>query len=265
MPELYCHAEINYLTEDGLSPVEVPIFDGRRADTTLNSEGFELIQLPSAVKNWADMHEIDTLHYPEVVHFAQTLTGCDAVLFFPAITRSPETARHSADYAPILSAHSDYTENYFDMIRDASSPYHKILLPSLHRAGISSTDVASACRALTLQLWRNVGAAEVQFPLGVGDCRTFPREQLQPLRVATYGEVETQFDAFGVLHTPAAANNHWYTFPRMQASEVLLFRAYDSQCVENGQPFWTPHTASKDPQGSQPRMSIEMRAICLFW
>ena len=53
----------------------------------------------------------------------------------------------------------------------------------------------------------------------------------------------------------------------MERDEVVVFRAYDSERAEAGQPFWTPHSAFIDPVAgpdAPTRESIEMRAICLF-
>ena len=47
----------------------------------------------------------------------------------------------------------------------------------------------------------------------------------------------------------------------------VAFRAYDSDRVAKGEPFWTPHSAFVDPTvpaDAPARESLEMRAICLF-
>ena len=32
--------------------------------------------------------------------------------------------------------------------------------------------------------------------------------------------------------------HRWMTFPEMTRDEVVVFRAYDSECAEAGEPFW---------------------------
>lgn len=264
--QTYCQADIYYLGGEMPQPVTTLIRDGRVANTSVWEEGFELIRLPSAVTDWQNLKAIEQVHYNEVTQWAKTFTGCEAVLFFPALVRSPEAQVSSDDYAPILAAHSDYTEGYADMIKDAQTAYHKVLSPSIDRAGITSADVASAKRVLTLQLWRNTGPVQMDYPLAVCDCRTVGREELIPVTVESYGGVPTEFDAFGLMYSEAATNHHWYTFPNMEVDEVLLFRAFDSERVAQSKPFWTPHTAFKDPHSDgTPRSSVEKRAICLFW
>ena len=79
--------------------------------------------------------------------------------------------------------------------------------------------------------------------------------------------MKTGFDSFVGL-PPDGDDNEWYVFPEMQPEEVVLFRAYDSDRAASGEPFWTLHTAFRDP--NQPadapgRESIETRGICLFY
>ena len=193
-------------------------------------------------------------------------TGCNGVLFFPALLRNPQAQSQSEDFAPIQIAHSDYTEDYDAMIKDRSHPYHQVISPSMQRAGISEEQLVQCRRVLTLQLWRSTGERLVDYPIALCDSESVTREQLVPLRVEQYGGVETQFDAFGLLPPPAERENLWYTFPEMTNDEVLVFRAYDSDRVAHKLPFWTPHCAFHDQrEGASPRHSVEMRAICLFW
>ena len=86
------------------------------------------------------------------------------------------------------------------------------------------------------------------------------------MRVESYGGEQTQFDAFALVGGESVHENRWYTYPSMTADEVLMFRAYDSDLVAAGKPFWTPHCSFENPLVHDvPRSSVEMRAICLFW
>lgn len=266
MASVYTEATLHYMGAEGPEPVDQKILNGREQETTVWDQGFELIELPSKVTDWQSLDAVEAVHYEEVTEWAKGFTGCDAVLFFPALLRNMQTQAESDDYAPIQLAHSDYTENYADMIRDPDSAYQNVLKPSMERAGVSSEELAKVKRVLTLQLWRNVGDELMEYPLTVCDCTTVDRSELMPIRVESYGGQETQFDAFSLLKTPAAENHHWYAYPNMRQDEVLLFRAFDSEAVNNSKPFWTPHTAFFDTNGSgTPRSSVEMRAICLFF
>jgi hypothetical protein len=54
----------------------------------------------------------------------------------------------------------------------------------------------------------------------------------------------------------------------MGPDEAVLLRTYDSACADAGRPFWTPHSAFRDPSVPETpenhRASVEMRALCLW-
>ena len=85
--------------------------------------------------------------------------------------------------------------------------------------------------------------------------------------MAEYGGVKTEFDSF-VSQPPENGVHAWYTYPEMSVDEVVVFRAFDSERVASGEPFWTLHTAFRDPtrpDDAPGRESIETRGVCLFF
>lgn len=264
---VYCRAALNYSRRGAPVAFEMDILDGRGAELEgWEACGFELMAFPSSVRDWHDLAEVEAKHYDEVTRFCRALTGCSHVIFYPPLLRSPEAAAVNSDLAPIEFVHSDYTESYRAMIGNDEHPYHRILEPSMARAGVTANMIRSASRVLTLQLWRNIGEPEMDRPLCFCDCRTVARTELTPIRVAEYGGLRTEFDAFAVR--PRGHEQHlWYTFPNMTVDEAVVFRAFDSLCVDQGRPFWSPHTSFRDPNRSadaSARRSVEMRAICIF-
>ena len=258
---------MNYVTASDVQSREVEILDGRSLDgLSWEENGFELIRHPSNVEDWSAIDD-GWSHYDEIGELARSLTGCDAILYYPALIRNEASALRSADLAPIQFVHSDYTEAYREMIEDAHHPYRAILAPFMDRAGVSGDDIVRARRILTLQFWRNVGPARMSHPLAFCDARSVGREELHPVLVAEYGGVPTGFYSFGVAAPAAPTAHRWVTFPEMEPDELVVFRAYDSDRVAAGEPFWTPHSAFDDPvvgPDAPPRESVEMRAICLF-
>lgn len=265
--QIHCTATLNYLTDELPVPTRVEIRNGREAsDLSWTGSGFELREHASVVEDWTKV-DADWTHYDEIGDLARELTGCDAVLYYPALLRSPESARASADLAPIEFIHSDYTESYRSMIEDGSHAYRAILAPFMERADITGDDIVAARRVLTLQFWRNVGAPRPSHPLAFCDARTVERASLSPILVAEYGGIPTNFESFSVAPPPEEGGHAWYTFPEMRPDEVVVFRAYDSERAEAGEPFWTPHSAFVDATAgpdAPARTSVEMRAICLF-
>lgn len=264
----YCKAKLNYSTRFGRRSVSVTIRDARSADD-LDFEGcgFTLREHRSEVTDWQDETHLREVHGAEIVTLARAHTGCDRVLVYAPIVRSPQSARRVADYAPIEFVHSDFTDDYRSMIQDEARPYGTFLAPLLERSGLSRGDLRGADRILMLQFWRNIGGERPDRPIAFCDARTVPRKQLTAIRVPEYGGQRLEFDTFGVRPPRRADDHHWYTFPGLTVDEVVMFRTYDSRCVEEDRPFWTPHSAFIDPNvgpDAPARASLEMRALCLF-
>lgn len=266
---VYCEATLNYSRGDGEhEPVEVTIHDGRAAldDLEFESCGFTLLQHTSEVNDWRDEAHLEEVHGPEVDALARHLTGCDHTIVFTPIIRSPQTAREIEDYAPIELVHSDFTDDYRPMLQEAGRPYRAFLDPLLEQIGLTREDITRAKRVTLMQFWRNIGAERPDYPLAFCDADTVPRSQLYTFTVPEYGGRRLEFQTFGVKPPADPDDNHWYTFPGLTASEVVAFRTYDSQCAEEGRPFWTPHSAFRDPVAGDPapqRESLEMRVLCL--
>lgn len=269
--ELYCRATMNYALDaggdEGTVAVEVPIFDGRGVDLPFEDCGFMLRQAPLPAAGQGLDADGVAAQGLAMAGLAQTLSGCDRTLVYPPIVRSPRMAEHVADYAPITFVHSDFSEDYRYMLEDPGRPYAAYIQPLLAAAGLSQRDVALARRVLLLQFWRNLGSERPDYPLALCDARSVPPGDLLPFVVPEYGGLHLEFETLGVRVPRDPTAHHWYTFPAMNRDEVLVFRTYDSACVEADRPFWTPHSAFRDPHaGEQPpaRESVEIRVLCLF-
>lgn len=262
-------ADIRHATSAGEVVVRTPIHDGRTAaDLTWREHGFELRLVPSAVCDWADPAHVAAVYQPEVEALVTAEVGCDLVLFYPALVRSAERGALDPDLGPIQTAHTDYSEQYESMFRSPDHPYLVGLERSLTSAGVGPADLGDASRILTLQLWRNLGHPQPDRPLALCDCRTVARTEFEPYFITSYAGVRADFESL-LLQPPVGEDRRaWYTFPELGADEVLLFRAFDSDRVRSGQPFWTPHTAFRDPTAGPDapgRVSVEIRAICFFF
>ena len=262
--DTYCQTTLNYYGEAGPTPVPVTINNGRTAGLSFEKQGVTLIRHDSKVTDWNDESRL-LQYYDEIIELSKVETGCDWVLFYPALVRNQALAREDADLAPIQAVHSDYTEDYWEMIGDTSHPYHRIIEPSMARAGITPDDIRGAKRILTLQFWRSIGDPEMDYPLAFGNGRSFDRSELVPILVEEYAGVETNFHSFIVM-PPSDAHHQWFAFPELQHDEMVMFRGFDSDLKERGEAFWTPHASFADPVPAhpKPRASVEMRAICGF-
>ena len=262
-------APLTYIPRPGAaasSPVEVPIFDGRSADLPGWQEcGFELMRHHSSVADWANDEEIARVHYPEIAEMARELSGCDYALVGAHIKRNPDEAKRHAELTPTAIVHSDFAESYGDVLRDLYRRGDRSA--ALRRSGVSPDVVTGARRLMIVQFWRNIGPAKMDYPLAFCDARSVGHDELMAFPVSNYAGSGFDFEALGVLAPEDSTAHDWYAFLEMNIDEVLVFRTYDSDRVATGEPYWTPHSAFRDPEvqpGRPSRYSIELRATCVF-
>ncbi|HUP85366.1 MAG TPA: CmcJ/NvfI family oxidoreductase [Acidimicrobiales bacterium] len=271
MGTTFCRATLNYIPGGDLSHPgshEVEIRDARRAVLPgWEACGFELVAHRSAVQDWSNEDELSRVHHAEMAALAETMTGCDLALVSGHIKRSPvEAARHH-DLGPITLVHSDFADSYGDLLRARYRSPDGEFRRSLDDAGITADDVANARRLVILQFWRNLGPEKMDLPLAFCDARTVGRDEIHAFPVTNYAGGGFDFEALGVVSPADARSHEWYAFPELRIDEVVAFRTYDSERVASGEPYWTPHSAFRDPEvrlGEPSRSSIELRATCLF-
>ena len=270
--DVFCRATLNFASRGDdfvAEPKEVDILDGRAAELPGWEEcGFELVAHESALTGWDDDDEIAAVHHRECEELARRVTGCDAALVSNHIKRGPEHAQVHQDLAPITFVHSDFAIGYDTLVRQSYvQPDRDGLTSSLERNGWTADDVARASRLVILQFWRNLGPAKMDLPLAWCDARTVTPADSRPIPVSDYAGSGIDFEALAVLGPIEPSPYRWYAFPELRPDEVVIFRTYDTELVERGETWFTPHSAFRDPDvemGRPARSSIELRAICLY-
>lgn len=270
--DVFCRSTLNFAARSGefvAVPTDVDIFDGRRAELPGWQEcGFELVEHSSAVPDWSDDDALAEVHHGEMEQLARELTGCDVALVSNHIKRGPEHAQRHEDLAPISFVHSDFAAGYDDLVRQSYvDPDREGIAAALKRNGITGDDVIGASRLVILQFWRNIGEAKMDHPLGFCDARTVTPADGRPIPVNDYAGSGIDFEAIAVLEPREASPYRWYAFAELGHDEVVAFRTYDTDLVERGEVWFTPHSAFRDPDveiGRPARSSIELRAICLY-
>jgi hypothetical protein len=269
----FCRATLQYVGPRGLGdpcPVEVDIHDGRAAQADWpgwRACGFELVDHASSVEDWTDDDEIARVHYGEAEELAKRLTGADVALVSDHVKRSAQTEKRPREQAPVGLVHSDFATNYADVIRFAYQDVHGRGAATLARTGATSEDVERAERIVMLQLWRNLGEAKMDFPVAFCDARTVTPAEVRPFRYTGYVAGGRSFDAIAISAPDDPDRHRWSTFPEMTPDEVVAFRTYDTEIVDAGGTWFTPHSAFRDPDvppGRPARFSIELRVMCLF-
>ena len=258
----FCRTSLGYLE----GQPEMRIFDGRTADLPgWQKCGFELMTHASGVTDWDDDAEIARVHYPEITALAREQTGCDHALLASHIKRSPDEAKRHSDLSPIPLVHSDFADSYGDLLRNLYRSGDRA--DAAEREGVAPDVVVNARRLMILQFWRNLGPQKMDLPLAFCDARTVPRDAIRPFPVNNYAGSGFDFEALAI-EAPADSGAHqWYAFPEMRIDEVVAFRTYDTDRVGTDKPYWTPHSAFRDPEvelGKPSRSSIELRPLCVW-
>lgn len=238
----------------------VEIRNGRPLQDTfaLDVQGFRIAGHRSAVADFTDPAQLESVYVDEVCRFVQEQLGADQVLSRGwELRRSVAPAAHGAQ-PPAAGVHVDYAPDHVPgMVARAYTKYFPAG-PGFRRAVVTST-------------WRVFSPPPQDWPLALCDFRTIADGDGEP--ITTYFVDELPADPTGpvdhlrpigsswrVGHSPAHA---WWYFPGMTRDEVLLIKLGDT---DRSGAWAAPHAAFPDPagHGAQPRHSIELRTFAYF-
>ena len=226
----------------------MPVRDGRghEADFTLDKDGFALIDFDFAVEPFADGDWVRETYFPAVAARVKRAVGAGDVHVFDHNFRSKSvTDRSAANDVPVPWAHNDYTE------LSAPQRVRELL-------GERAEDILRR-RYMFINLWRPVGGPVEESPLAVCTAPSVGLDDLVKLALR-YEDRDGQI--YFARHNP---KHDWVYFSRMQTSEALLLKCFDS--ARGGQARYTMHAAFEDPTSppdARPRISIEARTIAIF-
>ena len=227
----------------------VAIRNGREVpwNLALDTNGFVLTEHESAVKDFYDSEEVESVYYPEVERLIRQVTGAERVVVFDHIVRNPVFAERGEKgaRAPAKLVHNDYTFT--------SAPRRvRDLLPD-------EADRLLKNRFAEINVWRAIRGPIESSPLALCDARSLEAEDVVPMDLVYRDRVG---EIYGFLYNP---NHRWFYFPRMERNEAILLKCYESK--DDGRARFTAHTSFEDPSSppnASPRESIEARAL-VFW
>jgi len=234
-----------------IAPVVLGIADARERGTTLDQEGFRLVPHRSAVADFDDREAVSTVHRREIVDLISELSGADLVLVnSPGLLRfSEKSARSGAldNSKPARFAHVDISDATAAAFACRAAPTDRTLARFVH-----------------YNVWRAISAPPQDVPLAVCDARSITANDLIKADAVfdSPGQPEWSFEGIVVAHD---SGHRWNWFPDMTRDEALIFKTNDS---DPGRAHCVPHVAFDDPccgPQTQPRASIEMRAIALWF
>lgn len=258
---------------------EVIVRDGMpiRDHFDLDVHGFMIGRAPSAVRNFHDPEQIDTIYMDEVAADIQRRTGASKVVARGS-TGKAWMIRTSAD---LSERASQKVENYEHGggIQPPAGEAHVDLDTQTAEAlaermySTEFPDGPGYKRFLITSYWRTFSPPPQDVPLALCDGRTSigGDEKSNELMIvdripegeALVGPIERTHGRIAASifsHNPAM---RWWYFSNMQADDILLFKFHDS---DHSRTWRCPHTAFHDPSfpDANVRESIEVRSVA-FW
>lgn len=214
-----------------------PIADG----LSLDVQGFEVVRSPTAVQDFWDEAQTLGLGHPEAAELVKAATGASRVVVYDHTLRrrSPDAARQ-----PVTQAHIDQTARSGPQrVRDLMGAAAKDLLKG---------------RAAIINVWRPVNRPARDWPLALGDARSFAPDDLIPSELRFPHRVG---ETYRIAYNPA---QRWFYIPDLRPDEALLIKCWDSDPTIAR---FAPHTGFEDPTtppDAPPRESIEFRTLAFF-
>lgn len=232
---------------------ECKIHDARQIASTLALEwnGFELLDVPSTVSEFEDDRLIKDIYYRELEALAIRMTGGSRAVVFDHLYRQRDEARPIMSFgrngegtlpSAVGRVHNDYTEQ-----------------SAWRRRDIVLSEAPSDAPFLILNFWRPVHHPAIDTPLAVCDTRSFPTQDW------IEGDIVYPDRTGEIYLARHSAAHHWYFYPSMTPSEVLVFKTYDSRLDVPAR--MTAHCAFDDhtaPIDAPPRRSIEARCLVIL-
>lgn len=233
-PEISAGFEARKVTIRNLRPLA--------ARLSAEHEGFQLIDAPTAVRDFDDEGVVRSVYYREIEQLVARATGAARVIVFDHTIRR---RRPGAVRGPVYNAHVDFT---------ATSGLRRALeLPGGDPAG------PTIRRHSIINAWRPIVGPLRDAPLALADAQTVAATDLVAADLV-YPERTGEY--YLLKYSPA---QRWYYVPAMQPCEVLLLKNYDS--AVDGRARFSPHGAFDDPgmpPDAPPRASIELRMLVCF-
>ena len=223
------------------TPRKVVLQDARRSLPYLDAEGFALLRHRSAVRDFWDDAEAESVGRAEAAELVANATGARRVHIFDHTQRrrAPEALRQ-----PSTRVHVDYT-----------------LTSAPRRVRDLFGDEADALFARPfafINVWRPIRHRAEDWPLALADARSVAPSDLVATDIIY---PDRRGEIYNLTYSP---KHRWWYVPDMALDEALLIKCYDSrQDVAR----FTPHTAFENPQtraNAPARESIEFRAVAFF-
>lgn len=271
---LSVRAELSYVVPNGSKPVQYAFtppegvpwesgeFEGKMADimdarslhsSSIDVEGFELWDAPTALVDYRDTDHIRQTYYPELEALVLRVTGGRRAFVFDHLVRQREPSSGALNFgrtlrgqpaSPNARIHTDYTES-----------------SGLRRLGLvmPGTQTGPTPGYCIVNVWRSLRGPVWDTPLALCDARSVHSGDLID------AEVHYPHRDGEIYLLRHAARHRWWYYPGLDRDEALVFKQYDSRV--NGVARFVPHAAflhPHPPADALPRISIEARCLVVM-
>jgi hypothetical protein len=239
------------LNPPGTDPQEVKIYDGWSVSDqfSLDEEGFEIKPFEAKFSEFGNDDAIKAEFYSQVVDFVKLHTGAKRVEVFdhtvrkrlPADLKAQTTVQRPA----VMLVHSDYT------VKSGPQRVHDVV----------PEDAATLLqgRVAFFNVWKPLYNRVDELPLAMCDATSDSDEDMLLMELKYR---ERTGEIYVMRHSP---NHRWFYFPKMEATQALLLKTYDSET--DGRARFMGHSAFEDPTtppDALKRESIEVRTMAFF-
>lgn len=272
MPPLV--SQVRYSTSDGSAvgsigdtssrrgatrPVDVTVHDARRAPATLDRNGFTMVRLDSAVRDWEDREEVKKVFYREAAELVRRTTGASRAAAFTHFVRTEQKKDFLHAYSRF--AHSDLT----DGVGKSDSPGLMV-----SRVGLSPAE-AEGMDWCYFGLWMPIERPVEQNPLVLLDCTTVADADVVRVRFPASGKFASKSsNEICQIREGTPGRHRWCYYPNMKPGEAVLFKHLDGRVAgghATGVAKQCFHSSVKDPAAPPTalgRRSAEVRVLACF-
>lgn len=263
---------------------EVQVLNARLLHSpSLDAEGFELVQAPSALgraEDFYDEKQILGRYYPQCIELVKQATGAAFVAAFDHNVRSATGKQAGRQIqgggnlvqGVAMGVHSDYTMTSGPARLEQLGEPPRV--NDTMRKFLGTTPLVPAeavervkkrgCRFAIVNVWRNILDEPVEvYPLAFCDAQSTDREDFAVFEIRY---ADRTGENYICVHEP---RHRWCYYPKITRDEAVLLKQWDSEgtLLGGGRATFAMHSAFKDPTtptGAVDRESIEVRCICVF-
>jgi len=251
----------------------VTIRDGRaiKGRFSLHKQGFVLASKPSAIHDFHDSNEVDTVYPDECLRIVRELTGADLATGRGWMIRTSgdlsKRQRKVVDYRHQGGVQPPASEAHVDFSPDRA----EIMAAQIYRDAFP--DSPPYRRFIASSLWRCLSPGPQDWPLALCDGSTVGRDEGARNSLVVVDEIPDEATMLGEMADENAAitasifhynpDFRWWYFSNMTPDEVILLKFHDS---DPSSVLRVPHTAFHDTSfaDTKPRESIEFRSFAFF-